>query len=358
MNVKIKTLCLLIFVTLSLTLIPTSNCREDYDPVYINVNLQVLDINPENYTIFASLAVEIYNYPKNSNQIVLSFLNDDEYEINCSRVNTNGAIYYTGKLEPRYWYLTTFGELYPFDFNQAILKFDQAIFCYEPDLADSEPNFHYTLNITDSTVNFDGFQWTDYLKNWQVSTVNSGNQLAIYFQRIQQNAQYTIIIPLLGILIVMTSMPALSSNKKIKIEFYSSMLFFVPVFIFTIQGFIPQRSSLSIPEYLAFSLILSALLMIIFTIPNHNTEKKSRNSELIGLMASLGLTYFLGLWIFSKLLSAWQTCMPIAVILIGLSIIFGLAAILRESAYINYKQKQQKIMADQMKEYCPEDFSH
>lgn len=354
-KIKSKLLFALLVITLLTVFIPISKSQNTPPNVNVDLQIQIFEVNPENHTILANISMAIHNYKENADYLVIKFLNYDQYDVKCSKnAEPDGAIYYTGKLEPKYWYLITNGELYPFDFNVVNLKLSPEYIIEESNGTTFTSNYQNTLSIRKATVNFNGFQWTDYLNNWAVVPVNRDNQILLYFQRLTLNSQYTIVIPLIWFLTIVAAMPILTLSKNIKITFYTSVLFFAPVFIFTVQGFIPQRSSLSIPEYLSFVLILASTIMIILTFPTYQSEKKRRNAEITGLLASLIVSYILGVMLFSRFLVMQESTTIVASQLFLITIIFGITALFRELTYQRYVKKQESVNL----EYNPEDFAH
>jgi hypothetical protein len=210
------------------------------------INVNIIDINPENHTVLANVTVILHNFPHNdTTNILVKFENDENYEVNCSRIGNpvNGLYEYKGKIDGKYWYLATNGELYPFDFNFVSFKLNPDYLFGAVNGTTYGPNLQYSLNIIGGAVNYYGFHWKDFHSMWKTFPTPSGERFMVVFQRSEQSPQYMIFIPLIWILTLITSIPLLTTNKKIKIEFYSAMLVFAPVFIFTIQGFIPPRSS-------------------------------------------------------------------------------------------------------------------
>ena len=257
-------LLILLAVVSVLGLIPI--CSGESVPVQLNVTMyvQIGDINPTNHTILANVTLYLHNFPENSTtNVLLRFSNDDSYEVNCSRINepSNGTYDFKGEINRKYWYLVTYGELYPSDLNFVNFRLNPDYLVGSTNGITYRPNWNYSINVTESAINFYGFQWADFQNTWSTSPVNSGEQLIIYFQRQELSPQYLIIVPLIWFLTLVASIPLLSVNKNTKIQFYSSMLVFAPIFIFAIESFIPPRSSLSIPELPNPNLVPPSLLL-------------------------------------------------------------------------------------------------
>jgi len=312
----------------------------------VTMYVQISEINPANHTVLANVTLYMHNFPENmTTNVLVRFENDDSYEVNCSRVGdpVNGTYDYKGEIDGKYWYLVTYGELYPSDLNFVNLKLNPDYLVGSINGTTYNPNWKYSFNVVDGAVNFYGFQWADFQNTWTTSPVNSGERLIIYFQRKELNPQYLIIAPLVWFLTLVASLPLLSANKTTKIQFYSSILVFAPIFIFAIQNFIPPRNSLSIPEYLSFILILSSTLMLIMTLPKYKNEKHKRNSEVVGLGLSMVISYALGLLLYWKFLFLAETTLTISVVLIVLTLIFGIMAIFRELSYRRYVKIEESL---------------
>jgi hypothetical protein len=253
----------------------------------------------------------------------------------------------------------TYGELYPFDYNFINLKLNAEYLVGAINGTTYNLSWKYSLNVVEGTATFSGFRWKDFLNTWTPYTKPSGERLIVGFQRSEQNLQYLIIIPLMWFLTLVAFMPVCIGKKKSAVfQFYTSMLVFAPVFIFAIQSFIPPRNTLSIPEFLSFTLVLTSTLMIIVTLPKYKNAKQRSRYEVYGLLGSLAFPYTMGILLYKDFLNFSVSGIAVLFILVFLTVVFGAAAIIRLKEYEKYEKKKLEKWEKLFEEYNPKDYDY
>jgi hypothetical protein len=316
---------------------PTCHGESESHKLDLIMWIEISDVNFENHTVLADVTFRIHSFPENTTTKVYAKLDDiDLNMVECSRAGglVNGTYDFQGEAKGTKWYLNFYGELYPFDLNYVVFRLYPSL---EYEINDTIYGLDYPIsfNTVEQQVQFSGLLKANLENTWQIKPVIEGGEITILLLRIEYVSQFLIIVPLFWFLTLVASVPILSNVKNTKIQFYSSVLVFTPIFIFAIQSFIPPRSSLSIPEFLGLILILSSASMFLSSLPKFRTEKAKCYSEVAGLISSWTFSYVISLWLFQRFLFL----LPVTIIMVFLIVLYAVMVVLRFLNYYKYERE-------------------
>jgi hypothetical protein len=235
-------LILFLVINVALLLCPSCKCQNEVPKLNISFDVNIDGINLANHTLTADVSIEIESFPENASdlQVKLNDISSDLINFSKAEGVVNGTQDFQGDLKGTYWYLNGQGQLYPFDFNIAVFQLIPNHVEYQ--INNSSYGSQYTFNIVEQQVHFSGLSKGELESIWTISPSINGDKLNVKLDRNDPSAQLLIFSPLFWLLIVVASLPVLSSDRKTKLQFYSSIMVFAPIFLFAIQGFIPPRN--------------------------------------------------------------------------------------------------------------------
>jgi hypothetical protein len=329
--------CILLSVLFTIPVIPLCSGEKKTNSINLSMQIEIISLDLENHTVVAKVSLTIENFPENATKVyaMLDDINHDTVDCIITGGLVNGIYRFQNESSTETsWYINYFGQLYPFDIGYVNFRL-------YPSLEYEINNTRYGLsqpisfNVLDEQVVYSGMADSSLVNTWQIEPINNGGEVTVNFVRYESVSQILVIVPLIWFLTLVAAVPLFTKNKKTKIQFYSSMLVFAPIFIFAIQSYIPTRSSLSFAEFLGLTLILSSASMFLFSLPKQRTEKNTCYFEVAGLALSWVFSYFMGLFLFFPFL----LYLPIQVFFIILSSLYALMMILRIANYLKYEKK-------------------
>ena len=360
---KIFLLSVVLVFVLFLVYTPSCNGENEHGTFDLTMYVSITQVNLENHTVLANIdlditgvsSIEIGGVQQVPDTVYVTFDDINLDKTNCSLSHNlgNGTYTYSCSLQGKYWYLYSYGELYPFDLNYVAFKLYPTL-SYEINNTVYGFDYPISFNVIYQQVQFSGLSKVDLENAWQIAPTIDDGQTTVSLLRGEYISQFLIVIPLLGFLALVSCSVIFTNNKNHRLQLYSSVLVFAPVFLFAIQDFIPPRSSLSVAEFLGFALILSSILAFIFSMPKQKNEKRKCLADVAMLSFSLAISYFMGLWLFGRFLGL----ISIEITMYILTLTFAIPIILRLINYSDYKKEQTKNMKRQFGDYNPEDFAH
>jgi hypothetical protein len=279
--------------------------------VYLNLNILITDINLENHTLTADVSLQMDGLqlltfgdtPQKTDNITVRFDNIGYNDLSAEGFSNygNGTFGISTTAHKASWYLISKGETYPYDVNYAVFEIADNNFLYsvngQPYGATSQYNYTYQINYVH--VDFSGPNRIDLIRtwqiNWQVGTTGNyfnypyGQELNVYLTRNGSVPSPIIMYPVIALLFLTLAISLMSGRKNLKINFYTAVLVFSPMFIFAIQSFLPPRALLSFPESLTVMLIVLSSFLIGTSISNF----KQWINYILEIIAYAVMLYFL-----------------------------------------------------------------
>lgn len=314
-NMNKKTLLLIIIlacILISFTLCsisPTAKCENDSTQLNVFITISISDVNLQNHTIVAdvdSLRIDgikpltVGGTPQEPNNItvMLDDINHDLINLNSYHNYGNDTYGAVGEIKNTIWYLYSRGEAYPYDINLANFRLYSNNLIYSINGTDygSSTEFNYTYKIENSQVSFSGLNNIDLEGTWEKIIQYNGQQLDVYLVRNASLPSFIIMLPIFWLLVLIIVIPNLCEEREIKIPIYSTILVFLPIFLFAIQGFIPPRSSPSIPEFLIILMMFMTISMIFVSL----RELKKRDLFFLEMAVYLIALIFFTMLVFSS----------------------------------------------------------
>jgi hypothetical protein len=269
--------CVLFF---TIVFVSVLSCKaEESNRLFVDADIHVTDINLQNHTVTADITFEIHGLkplivegslqePRN----ILFTLDDMDFDVVSGDCQTdeNGTCSAYGFIKGTNWYLSTKGEGYPFDMNLFVFGLANNNILYSINGTNyvTYIQLNYVCDWINQSIDFRGINTIDYENTWHTRIQVDGQQFYVLLNRNGDLGLYLTLIPqffLIGLAIVVSN---ISVQRKNKIEFFTAILVFAPMFIFSIQTFIPPRISLAIPEFLAILLIILSSSMIMLSFLN------------------------------------------------------------------------------------------
>jgi hypothetical protein len=285
--------------------------------------IDIKSVDLQNHTAFATFNIEIYGIQnltlagasKAPNITCLQVSDSYNDELNCTLAHDygNGTYSYEGTLQDKNWYLYSMGEGYPYDPNFIQFNVLHLDFIIDNTKYAANEFENYSFKFLNPQVKFVGQNYIDLTANWQIENRIKGETLDVMFNRNTMIASLIIIAPIAWLLIVVTMAPALIEDRKTKIEVYSAIVVFSPMFIFAIQTFLPPRSAPSIAEFLTVILLLLATSFLLTSLPKWDSKTSLKIDQWV-FKLYIPIVAFMALISFMRVLS-WS---------IGVDVVIGL----------------------------------
>jgi hypothetical protein len=284
-------LALLVVLSLS-CFISLPNSYKNYSAkVDLECSFDVKSLNFENHTVTATLDLEIYGIQNQTiggvsqkpNFIILQVSDSYNDELNCTFAHDfgNGTYSYRGILEDANWYLYSYGEGFPFDPNYLQFNIIHMDFTIGNARYGASTFENYSYNILKPKVEFSGINNIDLTNNWRIDFKINNEFLDVTFNRNSLTATLIIMTPLAWLLFLSAIAPSIIEDRKTRIELYSALLVFTPMFIFAIESFIPARGSPSIPEFLSIVLLLLTTCFLSISLIKLDGERLLKGDKII-----------------------------------------------------------------------------
>jgi len=274
------TIVLVLILLGILTCVPFAECEETEESYVLRMDMAIYINNLffENDTANIDVNLWIRNFPIDASIVYVQFQSLEHYEVNCNRIGGGAPNRYQfqGKLEEKSWYLDGIGELFPFDYY--VLEFMLYPYSIQYEINGTICGMRY-LNYTfveeQTHVDFAGLFRPRLKDQWEILRYSTNTTYYVYLFRKGEMPSLQFLVPMFLIQLLVVLVPSFTNDKSIRIRLFSSLLLFAPMFIFTIQNFLPYRSTLSIPEFLGLTLIFSCTLMLLSSLlgdPKHKTR--------------------------------------------------------------------------------------
>lgn len=241
----------------------------------ITIWASIYNIDQETKTSDIGVFVKVDDLPYNNTHLLVMLSGGDQpFTIDCmpDGQQTNGLWKYHG-LANQTCVLDGSGDVFPFDTYTLTLVVD---------LVEGTNIINVSINTNTTTALGSNAFFTGphqyALKNSWKASINGEPSLAITerkmvitLDRSDNSFKYDFLIFLLPILAIyyffgasLLIDPKTHFNERLTM--YVSLLFFVPVFLISIQTLIPYRTSISFPEILLINLIISSAIMTVCSI--------------------------------------------------------------------------------------------
>ncbi|MCD6446423.1 hypothetical protein J7L49_06535 [Candidatus Bathyarchaeota archaeon] len=223
-------------------------------------------------TIWAS--IRNCSYP-NATAITIIFDGDASAFVKCERF---GFDYYWGHTYVDNWPLKGAGELYPFDSYTLRFVISRQFYFEENQILQTfYPNATFDISLSSPNI--------------EPLVPYSKYEAARFIIRVQRNSILPILQFLLPILLCFFIIGGSSFIPRSKLgdrlRVYLSLFVFGPTFLLAIQNFLPQRSSLCIPEIFIVSVLIgTALSAFSSMIPIEKSKEKTL--DLVTILCSMG----------------------------------------------------------------------
>ena len=355
MNVRRAVLIVVILLIVAFALsrliqVPDNQTSKQTTQLSLMCYMDIKSVNLENHTVLATLTLEIYGIQNltlagiSQKPNITCVQVSDSYndELNCTFAHDygNGTYSYKGTLEDVNWYLYSMGEGYPYDVNFIEFNIMHLDFVIGDAKYGASAFANYSYNIVTPQVKFSGANYIDLKNNWQIDNRVNGEKLDIMFNRNTFMASLIIMAPIAWLLTLVTMAPSLIEDRKTKIEVYSAILVFTPMFIFAIQTFIPPRGFPSIPEFLSVILLLLTTTFLLAALPRFGSQK-SLEADMWVFGICIPAIAVLAFVFFIRLISWW---LPVQII-IGLLLSLLSAGLLARIRLYNIRKKRKEAEA-------------
>jgi len=320
MNNKLVLAALLAMAILAFSLSVALVDGQTDEPAEMRFDIQVYDVDLSTLTaqinitiMFTNLSIVDLQLGENITAIIVSEV--DNVKIKCNQANEDGT--FVGSSGMISWTLggeLGKGEYFPFEEYELVFRLAN-ILPGPFDMTKVEYNMLYSF------VYFEGPKKTLLVQIFQVTsnhrklldTALSGNLTAIsYLSRKLGGAPFhlpslfwPLIAPTLACLYLLVSTLLLTGDNALgnRLRVYVSLFIFAPSFLMAIQGYLPLRASLSIPEVLLENLLISTAVFTILSLLN----ARSVIQELIRDGAILFFSLFSTSFFLSHLMPLYPT---------------------------------------------------
>lgn len=297
---KIYMLLFLTFLLLQLFVLSTNHVQAQPDElVEVRLSINIFDVDPKTNLADVNIHVFVPNFPSNISTLYVHILGGGSAHVPCENRGPNGVDkwFYQGESNQTTWVLIGDCECYPF--NSYTLTFRVE------DLPSVQGNFSLITEDVDAIFVGANFR---YLRNtWE--TENDLIPISkITTKEVVFNLQKTLnaltsdviysLIPIVACYYLLGATLILNPKDDLggRLRLYLSLFVFSSTFLFTLQSYLPFRSSLSFPELLLSNLTFSTAIFTIASIISNKTQNPWELREKIGFYSrvdSLGLIFAL-----------------------------------------------------------------
>jgi hypothetical protein len=353
-----------------------SSCLGETESHQLDVTMyiSIKDVDLANHRVLADVTLSIDGFlGTDADYLYVTFQDIDSYEVNCSHAGgiINGTHSFQGSVEGKYWYLNSYGEIYPYETNYVSFILDRNSLQYQiNETRYGGIDWLYTFNFVNKQayIQFLGLKKVDLDSTWTIANATDSPRFIVFLSRSETMPSFIIIAPLIVVLIAMILIPSFTNDRNAKITFYSAILVFSPMFIFAIQSFIPSRSSPSIPEFLGLMLMILSVSLFLVTLPKFEKERTVYVFEIAVLFVMVFFSINITPIAFSRLLSVvtpiqniytirnlQNFLLTLLVVGIGVRVI---AFLMKETERAKKKKEAEESDMKRFEEYNPEDFAH
>jgi len=318
-KIAIVTLLFVLTFFLLLQLLPLTIAQIDEetnnDSVSVRLTVHIYDIDEEKKLANVSINVRVSNFPYEENSISVWLRSAGDVTVNCTNngQTVNGWIY-SGKSDTTVWFLEGSGELFPFGSYSLRFKIQEVTYIgtnctlineeHQAIFVDS--NFYYLKNLWKTEDVLLPISNVDALE-MSFSVQRSDNEF--------NNALLRFYVPTIACYCLFGSALILDPKRLLaeRLRIFLSIFFFVPVFLITMQEFLPYRTSLSFPELLLVNLLVTTSVLVVFSMIG---KHRKLSSEII-------INRFENLGSYSKLSERTSDAIGIIIALLLLLVLYG-----------------------------------
>lgn len=275
--------------------------------IEFQIATHILDIFQNNRTAKVKVFLSFVNFPYNATQVnaIINGTGGTEVAFQCK---TNGDQMYSAESNITTWFLIGYGESYPFDSYEMYfnLKVESVHFLSDNSSyrVDSNDVFNLTRNeifIPDPERRFLRDTW------WITTSAHSPTSFIVNVQRNWQPPTLKLILPIIACFYFLGGTMFISrKDLQSRMTAYISLFVFAPVFLMTIQNYLPYRSSLCLPEVLLTLLLTSTATYAVFSMwPEDHILIPIKNSraEIDGVAVLTAIILFLVIYLISLYLA-------------------------------------------------------
>lgn len=256
--------------------------------VEFNVDIGDLDIN--DFTARIDLRVSIRNASIVADTVTVGLRDIAEYEITLNRAASGD---YEGVAHEVLWYVRGVGEAFPYDYYILDVNIDPDSLRYTIGAQTYELSEYVVVYSQGCSAGFLGVERVRLDNTWSIEGQTDGSGFQVYLLRRSAVFYFKFIFPLYIVNLVIFLTPAFMAtnirNRSNNIRIYSALLIFAIGYLFTIQAYLPPRSTLSLPEYFSsLIIIISSIMMLssLLDVEQPNRRNFQLTADLLGYGAS------------------------------------------------------------------------
>jgi hypothetical protein len=276
----ISALLLVSFVIFTVSLTSNAICQQNSNELQVAMDVNILSVNVENNFVVAQISLTINgirlyhigNVTEVPSAIQVQVMGIEKtYDVNCTLSTDfgNDTFGYSGTITNTTLYLETHGEGYPVDPNliRVMLYPEGLALTINGSQYGPEPEWNYHFRVEDQQISFTGVEATHLQNTWQIFPSPNGGELYVYLVRNSGWVPIMIInAPLGGLLLAAIFVTMICANKRLKTEIYLTILISCPVYLFSVQTFIPPRNFASMPEFIGIVLMLLSIALFLVSL--------------------------------------------------------------------------------------------
>lgn len=290
-----KTICfsILIFIT-TVYLVASDESPHVYGesvPTFdVEFNMDIGDLDINDYTARIDLHVRIRNASIGADSITVGLRDITEYEITL--VSTASGDF-EGFAHEVLWFVRGVGEAFPYDYYILDVNIDPDHLRYTSGPESYELSEYAVVYDQRSMAKFLGTDRVRLDNTWSIEGQTDASGYHVYLLRRSAVFYFKFIFPLYIVNLVIFLTPAFMAtnirNRGNNIRIYSALLIFAIGYLFTIQPYLPPRSTLSLPEYFSsLIIIISSIMMLssLLDVEQLNRRNFQFTADLLGYGAS------------------------------------------------------------------------
>ena len=264
--------------------------------VKVRLCVYVLDIDPHQKLATVKVRVFVDYFPYNLTQVRVLISGGGWLEVYCNNVvpHRKENWWYQGESNQTIWLLEGRGENFPFDSYILHFKING--------ISSSYPVNNFSLNHQQVYASFTGSKRYSLIDQWQGSTFIpvmyiQNDEVCFTIQRTLNSMVISIfqfLLPIILCYYLLGSTLIMNPKEKIveRLTINLSLFVFSATFLISIQGFLPYRSSQSLPELLLSNLMVSNAIFGIFSIIENQCKGNEKKTESWDFAATLFSLFF------------------------------------------------------------------
>lgn len=309
---KYRLLVVAIAVVISvffLNIVTINSFASDNENTGVKFDVHVFDVDLSRDVAEVNITITISNLsftPLQPDENVTAIISNDieSVQINCKK---DAELSYSGCSGAITWTLTGNigkGEYFPFEQYELVFRLANILFATRDPYNMSDVK----MDSQNSFGRFDGPRKTFLARIFKADNTTyllpsnpmEDLKFAIYLSRNPGPFSlptffWMLIIPILVCYFLLSSTLGLHRKKDLgnKLHIYVSLFFFSPTFLMAIQGYVPLRATLSIPEVLLVNLMISTSIFTISSLIRVNPIMGELLKDGVALFVSASVAYVL-----------------------------------------------------------------